>query len=179
MNLLIVRHGKTNWNTEKRAAGLTDVDLNDEGIEQAKLLRDKLKDTDIDVIISSPLKRAIRTAEIINEKHNLNILIDKDIIERNLGIYEGKPNDQEIFNQIRYYTKNVPVENGEDCRTYTNRVFNFLDKIIKQYKNNTKTVLIVSHGFFLRSASWYFNGLPTEPEQVIRIKNCQIDRYMV
>ena len=169
MNLLIVRHGKTNWNAEKRATGLTDIDLNDEGIEQAKLLRDKLKGTEIDVIISSPLKRAIRTAEIINEEHNLNILIDKDIIERNL----------EIFNQIRYYTKNVPVENGEDCKTYTKRVFKFLDKIIEQYKNSAETVLIVSHGFFLRSAAWYFNGLPTEPEEVIRIKNCQIDKYVI
>ena len=179
MKLLIVRHGKTNWNTEKRAAGLSDVELNDEGIEQAKTLRDKLKDVNIDVIISSPLKRAVKTAEIINENHKLNILLDEDIIERNLGIYEGQPNEKEIFNEIRYYTKNVPVENGEDCKTYTKRVFNSLDKIIQEYKGKANTVLIVSHGFYLRSANWYFNGVPTEPEEVIRIKNCQIDEYEV
>lgn len=179
MKLLIVRHGKTNWNTEKRAAGLTDVELNEEGVEQAKVLRDKLKDTNIDVIISSPLTRAVKTAEIINECHNLDILIDEEAIERNLGIYEGQPNEQEIFNEIRYYTKNVPVEGGEDCKTYTKRVFNFLDKIINQYKNKAEIVLIVSHGFFLRSANWYFNGVPTEPEEVIRIKNCQIDEYEI
>ncbi len=179
MKLLIARHGKTNWNTEKRAAGLSDVELNEEGIEQAKILRDKLKDTKIDVIISSPLVRAKKTAEIINENHNLNILIDEGAIERNLGIYEGQPNEQEIFNEIRYYTKNVPVEKGEDCKTYTKKVFNFLDKIINEYKGKVETILIVSHGFFLRSANWYFNGVPTEPEEVIRIKNCQIDEYEV
>ncbi len=179
MKLLIVRHGKTDWNKEKRAAGLTDIKLNKEGEEQAEVLRDKLKDTHIDVIISSPLIRAVRTAEIINENHNLDILIDEDLIERNLGIYEGQPNEQEIFNEIRYYTKNVPVEKGEDCKTYTKRVFNFLDKVIDEYKDKADTVLIVSHGFFLRSANWYFNGLPTEPEEVIRIKNCQIDEYNV
>lgn len=179
MKLLIVRHGKTNWNTEKRAAGLTNVDLNEEGIEQAKIIRDKLKDVHIDVIISSPLTRAVKTAEIINENHNLNILIDDEATERNLGVYEGQPNEQEIFNEIRYYTKNVFVEGGEDCKTYTKRVFSFLDKVINQYKNKVDTVLIVSHGFFLRSANWYFNGLPTEPEEVIRIKNCQIDEYNV
>ncbi len=177
MKLLIVRHGKTNWNSEKRATGLTDIELNEEGIEQAKILRDKLKDINIDVIISSPLKRAIKTAEIINEMHNLNILIDEDLIERNLGVYEGQPSELEVFNELRYYTKNVPIENGEDCKTFTKRVFDCLDKIINKYKDNTKTVLIVSHGFFLRSANWYFNGLPTEPEEVIRIKNCQIDEY--
>ena len=179
MNLLIVRHGKTNWNSEKRAAGLTDIELNEEGIKQAETLRDELKDINIDVIISSPLKRAMKTAEIINENYNLNIIVDNDLIERNLGIYEGEPNEKEIFNEIRYYTKNVPVENGEDCKTYTKRVFSFLDKVINKYKNNVNTVLIVSHGFFLRSANWYFNGLPTEPEEVIRIKNCQIDKYVV
>lgn len=179
MKLLIVRHGKTNWNTEKRAAGLSDVELNEEGIEQAKVLRDKLRDTHIDVIISSPLIRAVKTAEIINENHNLDILIDEEATERNLGIYEGQPNEQEIFNKIRYYTKNVPVEQGEDCKTYTKRVFDFLDKVISEYKNKVETVLIVSHGFFLRSANWYFNGIPTEPEEVTRIKNCQIDEYEI
>ncbi len=179
MELLIVRHGKTDWNTEKRAAGLSDVKLNEEGIEQAKTLRDNLKDTHIDVIISSPLIRAVKTAEIINENHNLEILIDEGAIERNLGIYEGQPNEQEIFNEIRYYTKNVPVEGGDDCKTYTKKVFDFLDRIIKEYKDKVDTVLIVSHGFFLRSANWYFNGVPTEPEEVIRIKNCQIDKYEI
>ncbi len=179
MNLLLVRHGKTNWNKEKKAAGLTDIELNEEGIKQAEILRDELKDINIDVIISSPLKRAMKTAEIINEYHNLDIIKDEQVIERNLGIYEGQPNEQEIFNEIRYYTKNVSVEGGEDCRTYTKRVFDFLDKVINKYKGNEDTVLIVSHGFFLRSANWYFNGLPTEPEEVIRIKNCQIDKYIV
>lgn len=179
MKLLIVRHGKTNWNTEKKAAGLTNVELNDEGIEQAKQLRDKLKDKHIDVIVCSPLIRAVKTAEIINENHHLDILIDDEVTERNLGIYEGQPNEQEVFNEIRYYTKNIPVEGGEDCRTYTKRVFEFLDKTIEKYKDKVDTVLIVSHGFFLRSANWYFNGLPTEPEEVIRIKNCQIDEYNI
>lgn len=179
MKLLIVRHGKTEWNTEKRAAGLSDISLNEEGINQAKILSDKLKDIDIDVIISSPLIRAVQTAEIVNENHHLDIIKDEGAIERNLGIYEGQPNEKEIFNEIRYYTKNVFVEGGQDCKTYTKNVFDFLDKIIGKYKDTNKTILIVSHGFFLRSANWYFNGLPTEPEEVIRIKNCQIDEYEI
>ena len=179
MKLLIVRHGKTNWNTEKKAAGLTNVDLNEEGIKQAEELRDKLKETHIDVIISSPLMRAVKTATIINEYHNLDIIIDGGATERNLGIYEGQPNEQEIFNEIRYYTKNVAVEGGEDCKTYTKKVFDFIDRIKNEYKNKVNTILIVSHGFFLRSANWYFNGVPIEPEEVLRIKNCQIDEYEI
>ena len=178
MKILIVRHGKTVWNAEKRAAGLVDIELNEKGIEQAKELKDKLKNVDFDLIITSPLKRTIKTANIINENHHKEI-IDEGATERNLGIYEGQPNENTIFNEIRYYTKNVSVEGGEDCKTYTKKVFDFLDKIIETYKGKIDTLLIVSHGFFLRSANWYFNGLPTEPETVMRFKNCQVDEYEV
>ncbi len=177
MKILIVRHGKTDWNRQKRAAGLSDIELNDEGIAQAEELREKLKDVNFDLIISSPLKRALKTANIINKDHNKEIIIDNGATERNLGIYEGQPNEQEIFNEIRYYTKNVPVENGEDCKTYTKKVFEFLDTTIEKYKGKVDTILIVSHGFFLRSAGWYFKGVPTEPEVVERFKNCQVDEY--
>jgi broad specificity phosphatase PhoE len=103
------------------------------------------------------------------------MIIDKRAIERNLGIYEGMPNEEEIFNEIRYYTKNVEVQKGEDTQTFTKRVFEFLEDIIKTYKGKKETILIVTHGFFLRSADWYFNGLPGENEEIKRFKNCQVD----
>lgn len=149
------------------------------GKKQAEETKEKLANLPIDVIICSPLIRAKETADIINEGRNLPMIIDDRLIERNLGIYEGIPNSQEIFNQIRYYTKNVPVEGGEDCQTYTKRVFEFLDDIIKKYKGKYENILICSHGFFLRSAGWYFNGVPQENEEVVRIKNCQVDVYEV
>lgn len=131
----------------------------------------------IDLIISSPLIRAKETANIINEGRNLPIKIDERAMERNLGIYEGMPNSDEIFNEIRYYTENVPVENGEDCQSYTKRVFDFLNDVFQTYCGKYENILICSHGFFLRSARWYFNGLPTENEKIVRIKNCQVDVY--
>ena len=149
------------------------------GIKQAEETREKLTNMPIDLIICSPLIRAKETADIINKGRNIPIVIDERAIERNLGIYEGMPNSQEIFNEIRYYTKNVPVQDGEDCQSYTKRVFEFLDDVIKKYKGKYENVLICSHGFFLRSASWYFNGIPGENEEVVRIKNCQVDVYEV
>lgn len=163
----------------KKAAGQTDIPLNEQGIEEARETKEKLLSFPIDLIISSPLSRALETAKIINEDRNIPIIIDKRVTERNLGIYEGMPNEEEIFNEIRYYIKNVPVENGEDTQTFTKRVFDFLDDIIKKYKDNKETILIVTHGFFLRSADWYFNGLPTENEEIKRFGNCQIDIYRV
>lgn len=149
------------------------------GRKQAEETREKLSNMPIDLIICSPLIRARETADIINKGRNIPIVIDERAIERNLGIYEGMPNSQEIFNEIRYYTKNVPVQDGEDCQSYTKRVFEFLDDVIKKYKGKYENILICSHGFFLRSASWYFNGVPVENEEVVRIRNCQVDVYEV
>ncbi len=149
------------------------------GRKQAEETKEKLANMPIDLIICSLLIRAKETANIINHGRNIPILIDERAIERDLGIYEGMPNSQEIFDEIRYYTKNVPVEGGEDCRTYTKRVFEFLDDVIKKYKGKYENILICSHGFFLRSAGWYFNGVPKENEEVVRIKNCQVDIYEV
>ena len=179
LKLIIVRHGKTQWNVLKKAAGQVDIPLNEEGKLQAQEVREKLKDTPIDFIISSPLMRAKEMANIISHGRNIPIIIDERVTERNLGVYEGAPNAEPIFNEIRYYTKNVPVEGGEDCQTFTKRVFSFLDDLIRQHQGTNKTILICTHGFFLRSASWYFNGVPTEPEEVVRIKNCQIDTYEI
>ena len=66
MAVLMTRHGQTDQNVEKRVQGKADIELNATGIEQAKITSEKLKDEKIDIIISSPLKRAKQTAEIIN-----------------------------------------------------------------------------------------------------------------
>ena len=64
-NLYIVRHGQTDWNVRQLRQGRTDIELNETGIEQAMELRDKLKSVKIDVCYASPLKRAMKTAQII------------------------------------------------------------------------------------------------------------------
>lgn len=90
MRLLITRHGQTDWNVAGKTQGRTDTELNETGIEQAKTVREKLMNYDIDVILSSTLKRAKKTAEIIADKRNIPIFYDEDLVERSYGEYEGK-----------------------------------------------------------------------------------------
>ena len=89
MKLLVVRHGRTDWNDLGKVQGLADIKLNKEGINQAYQTKEKLKDYDIDLIISSPLTRTRQTAEIINEGRNIKTIYDDRIIERDYGEYEG------------------------------------------------------------------------------------------
>ena len=65
MKLYIIRHGETDWNKEKRLQGQSDTQLNEYGIELARITGEALKDVHFDYIFSSPLKRAYKTAELI------------------------------------------------------------------------------------------------------------------
>ena len=89
MEIIITRHGQTEWNVLGKVQGLADIELNEKGIEQAKETSKILKNEKIDLIICSPLIRARQTAEIINQGRNIPIIYDEGIIERNFGEFEG------------------------------------------------------------------------------------------
>ena len=90
MKIIFVRHGQTNLNNPKRMQGISDLELNDNGIEQANNIRKVIENKNIDIIIVSPLKRAIQTAEIINVNMQKEVIIDERIMETNFGNLEGK-----------------------------------------------------------------------------------------
>ena len=88
--LYIVRHGQTDWNVQKLLQGKTDIELNKEGIKQAKELTKVIDLDKIDICICSPLKRTRKTAElIVGDK--VPIVYDELVLERGFGNYEGKP----------------------------------------------------------------------------------------
>lgn len=89
IELIFVRHGQTDWNLEKRLQGIKDIPLNKTGISEAVNLRDNLS-ISIDSIISSDLKRAYKTAEILNETYKLPISTDERIRERDFGELAGE-----------------------------------------------------------------------------------------
>ena len=89
MEILVIRHGQTDWNALGKLQGKTDIQLNDIGRQQAKETIKLIKDENIDVIITSPLKRAKETAEIINKNFEVTIIEDNRLIERGFGKNEG------------------------------------------------------------------------------------------
>ena len=89
MSIYITRHGQTNWNIERRFQGRTDNKLNENGINQAHEVAEKLANEPLDLIICSPLIRAIQTAEIINKKRGIPILFYETLLERDYGELEG------------------------------------------------------------------------------------------
>lgn len=80
-NIILVRHGQTEYNVQERLQGQIDIPLNDNGIQQANALADYLKDTKIDVAITSPLQRANVTGATVAKLHNINVATDPRLME--------------------------------------------------------------------------------------------------
>lgn len=158
MNLYFVRHGKTEWNLEKRVQGIADTELLDEGIEQAKKAKEDLKDVNIDLIVCSPLKRTRQTAAIINEERNLPIIYDERVIERDFGEFEGLTRSEFDFESFWSYKKNIKYEKAENIRDFFKRIFDFIDSLKKDYPD--KNILIVMHGGVSIAVKCYFEGIP-------------------
>ena len=90
MKIFLVRHGETDWNKNGICQGKTNISLNENGIAQAKVLKDKINVNLIDICYVSPLNRTIETAKIITN-NKLDLIIDDRIVERGFGTLEGKP----------------------------------------------------------------------------------------
>lgn len=172
MKIYIVRHGEVSHNALKQYNG-EDEDLNELGIKQANELSEKIKEIDFDIIICSPLRRAIHTASIINT-NNKEIIIDNRLKERNPGDLSGKPltvtNRDEYWN---YYTT-IKYGTSEDIKVFFEKIFNFLDEI--KTKNYNK-VLIVAHSGVSKAFSAYFDGIGEGLLLNRGLKNCEIKEY--
>ena len=87
--LYIVRHGETEWNKEGRIQGRLNSDLTSKGKKYAKLLGERLKDTEFAHLISSPSGRTLETAQLIKGNRDLPVVTDERIMEMNLGSWQG------------------------------------------------------------------------------------------
>lgn len=89
MKLYIIRHGQTDWNIQGKIQGQTDTVLNETGIKQAQIAKENLANTEFDLVICSPLKRAKQTAEIILKERNIPVIFDDRLKETYFGKLEG------------------------------------------------------------------------------------------
>ena len=176
MNIYSTRHGQTDFNKDELILGTTDIGLNENGFRQAEELADRIAELNcIDVIISSPMKRAFTTASLVSEKTGIPVVTDERFREWDYGIYEGKPRFTEGFseNKINYGVR--MGQTGESLLQLSHRVFSALDEIIRNYDG--KNVLIVSHGGVCRVIEMYFHDMTTEEYSGWFMENCGIIHY--
>ena len=189
MEIFVTRHGQTDWNVEERIQGQIDIELNDEGIKQAEQARDSFQNEKFDLIIASPLKRARKTADIINQVLNVEIIEDARLMERSFGKSEGltKAEIREIAKEhpeiidVWNYVRNVDYNGMEPFQTFAKRVYDFLDEVIGKYGD--KKILLVTHGGVFSPMYYYFNKISLETvvdnKGIPKLKNGELYKFAV
>lgn len=177
MRFFVTRHGETEWNVLNKVCGRTEVELTENGREQAAVLGENLRDRKIDVIIASPMKRAVETGKIIAEKCGvLTVEVDDRLIEQDYGIYEGVDRKDEGFlGNKRNFAYKYP--GGESMMQVAYRTYGLLDELKERYAG--RNVLIVCHGGVCRVINTYFRDMTNEEFFRYSLENCGVEEYAV
>jgi broad specificity phosphatase PhoE len=140
--ILLARHGETDWNRERRVQGHTDRPLNDEGRRQADVLAAELESEPIDAVYSSDLVRAHETARIVAERLGLDVTVLPDLRERDFGTWEGLTDDEILarFPQAR----TGPWGDAESREEMLERVRAAMRRVADAHPGGR--VLVISHG---------------------------------
>ncbi len=179
MIIYSTRHGQTDYNFNDRILGTTDIPLNETGFRQAQNLAEKISDENIsiDIIIASPMKRALTTAETVAQLNNIPLKTDARLREWDYGKYEGMFRDAEGFAENKRQFGVKMGECGESLLQLSHRVYSVLDEVIEKYKD--KNVLLVSHGGICRVIETYFNNMTTAEYSNWFMGNCELREYKI
>jgi broad specificity phosphatase PhoE len=180
--LSTVRHGLTELNRDKRVGGRVDVPLIEEGRRQAKEANETFEGTPFDVVISSPLSRALETAEIVAGIDREEVIVDEGCTERSFGEMEGLTPDEvrERLPQVEYvrighvnYSLNPP--GGETFERLHERAREFLDRTLEAHGG--KKVLLFAHENFLQQLHGSLLGLEPMESLEHAILTCELNRF--
>lgn len=171
LRLILVRHGQTDANLNKLIQGQSDGQLNATGIQQAEEVGLHLKDIQIDQVISSTLSRARDTAAAIAQYHNLPVIMTPLIVEWNCGSLDGIPAEafHKKMRESHSTISNFHPDGGETVMDVRRRAQKFIADVTAKYQD--QTVLVCSHGDFLRTVISIFLNITAEEASGIQLDN--------
>lgn len=151
VRIILIRHGETKWNIEGRYQGQEDTHLSERGLKQGHLVAEGLKNTPIDMAISSPLERSYMTCSFCAELHHIPVATDDRLLEINHGSWEGCLADEieaaypTEFHQwhTQPHLVQMPGDGGESLEDVRRRVRAAFDEYAEKYDG--KTILVAAH----------------------------------
>ncbi len=172
-NILLVRHGQTEWNQQSRIQGHQDSPLTELGKQQAITVKQLLNKFEIQQAYVSPMQRARDTAAIILNGSQLKATVLKDIGEINLGPWEGKTREETALSHpvehksFWYQPDTFNLAGAETYEQLQQRMVNGLETIFSANRNTN--ILVVSHWIAIKVALAFYKGIPIS--QLTDIKN--------
>jgi broad specificity phosphatase PhoE len=181
VEILLVRHGATDWNLQGRCQGSTDRDLSEVGIRQAEQIATLLSHEQIHAIYSSNLRRARQTAERISQPHSLPVMIEDDVRELDHGALEGltfneiKSAHAEFLARWRSIPAEISVPGGERLADVAARAWNGLNQIVRRHRE-AERVLVVSHNFPILGIVCRVTGTHLNDYRTFHFDPCSLTR---
>jgi broad specificity phosphatase PhoE len=148
VEIILARHGETAWNVEEVFRGQIDLELNQTGIRQAELLAEYLSGQKIEAVYSSPLKRALKTAEAVARRHQLEVAVSPGLIDGDFGQWQGlslrevKEKYSQLYQQWAESPQLVKIPGGESLDVVRERALKVVNGVTAKH---TGTVVLVSH----------------------------------
>jgi broad specificity phosphatase PhoE len=180
--LLLVRHGETDWNRERRFQGHADPPLNDAGREQARELADRLAGENIAAVYTSDLRRARETAEILAARFDAEIVALRELREIDVGSWQGltwpEIEERHPDGAARWHHDGHGWDSGETYVELGERVVAAMREIVARHGG--QRVLVVGHGGTVRAMRAFVEGVSvTESRQRSpAMANCEVFRVV-
>jgi broad specificity phosphatase PhoE len=175
LEIILARHGETEWNVEEVFRGRVDLELNQTGIKQAELLAEHLSELKIEAVYSSPLKRALKTAEAIARRHQLKVKTSPGLIDCDFGQWQGLPLQevkdryQELYRQWAESPQLVKIPGGESLDGVRERALKVVNGVIAKHSG---AVVLVSHRVVNKVLICALLGLDNSHFWNIRLDTC-------
>jgi probable phosphoglycerate mutase len=181
--VLLVRHGQANSNVTGYYMGWSNEDLSEIGYTQVRSLASRLASLPIASVYSSPLQRTCTTATILAKPHGLEVETSDDIIEIQIGDWQGLHIDEvgqrwpELWKQSRIDPSEITLPNGESFQQVTERAIRGFDKIVAA--NHGKQVIIVSHEIVVKVLVAHALGVSNSIYRRFEINNASLSAIRV
>ena len=172
----IVRHGETEWNAQGRIQGHTDISLSERGVQQSRLVAQRLAGVTLDVAYSSDLERSAGTARQILGQRSIPLHTTPQLREYNKGVFEGLTPEEtcqrypELFEASQVNDLDFAPPGGESIRQTSVRMSAFITELRLRHVDDN--VLIVGHGGALRAGFVALMELPLEANWRFVLANC-------
>ena len=180
--IILIRHGETEWNSQKRMQGHSNSDLSSVGQAQIQALGQWMKNVPFDHIYSSDSLRAKHTAEAITQFSGHKLKIDLRLREKNLGVFEGLTSEEarerhpEVFRLFKTAGSKYVIDEGESTQQLQDRALEIVNEI--RIKHPEERVLLVTHGGFIRVVMKHSLGLSLETPTRFLIRNTGVFRLV-
>jgi broad specificity phosphatase PhoE len=181
--LILVRHGRTEWNRVERFRGRADIELDNVGIKQAEAAAARIADWQVSAVYSSPLRRALTTAEILAYPFGLEVKPLPGIIDIDYGEWQGLSPDEAAAKSDSLYSKwlanphKMKFPGGESLDMVRERATSAVDALITRHTK--ETVVLVSHKVVCHILILSFLGLDNSHFWQITQDVCAINLFEV